>query len=132
MTTVQRLTPREAHAALQANRSAVLIDVRDPVEFDFIGHPPGAINIPLKFAPEMRDNPEFLDEVRRAVRDPATPVLLLCRSGQRSLVAGQRLIDAGYTDVANIEDGFEGPLDAHRHRGTVGGWRFEGLPWIQS
>lgn len=132
MTTIQRLSSTEAHAVLAADSNAVLIDVRDPVEFSFVGHPTDAINIPWKFAPEMRDNPDFLAQVQQRVRDPATPILLLCRSGQRSLAAAKLLNEVGYTQLANIEDGFEGPLDADKHRGTLGGWRFHGLPWVQS
>lgn len=132
MTTIQRLSSREAHAVLAADSSAVLIDVRDPVEFAFVGHPTGAINIPWKFAPEMRDNPDFLAQVNQRVQDPATPILLLCRSGQRSLAAARLLGEAGYAHLVNIEDGFEGPIDADKHRGTLDGWRFHGLPWVQS
>ena len=91
MTQLQRLTPPAAYAVLQANADAVLIDVRDPVEFAFVGHPTGAINIPWKFAPDMRANEDFLAQVRQQVPDTATPILLLCRSGQRSLAAASRL-----------------------------------------
>lgn len=132
MATIQRLTPPEAHAALQATAGAVLIDVRDPVEFGFVGHPVGAVNIPWKFAPEMRPNPDFLAQVRQAALDTETPLFLLCRSGQRSLAAAEALAEAGFTQLANIEEGFEGPLDGHGHRSTLGGWRYHGLPWKQS
>jgi rhodanese-related sulfurtransferase len=132
MSTIQHLSPTETHTLLAANARAVLIDVRDPVEFRFVGHPAGAINIPWKFAPEMRDNPDFVEQVKMRVPDPATPILLLCRSGQRSLAAAERLAEAGYTHLANVEEGFEGPIDAEKHRGTLGGWRFHGLPWVQS
>ena len=131
MTQLQRLTPPAAYAVLQANADAVLIDVRDPVEFAFVGHPTGAINIPWKFAPGMRANEDFLAQVRQQIPDIATPILLLCRSGQRSLAAASRLGEACYTELANIEEGFEGPLDASQHRSTLGGWRFHGLPWVQ-
>jgi hypothetical protein len=42
------------------------------------------------------------------------------------------LAEAGYTDLTNIEDGFEGPMDEAKHRNTVAGWRFHQLPWVQS
>ncbi|MGZ8215911.1 rhodanese-like domain-containing protein [Methylomagnum sp.] len=119
-------------AALRTQPSAVLVDVRDPVEFSFVGHPVGAVNIPWKFAPDMRPNPEFVEQVRRVAPDAGTPVFLLCRSGQRSLDAANALAAAGYKNLVNIEAGFEGPLDGEKHRGTVGGWRFHGLPWKQS
>ena len=59
------------------------------------------------------------------------PVVLICRSGHRSLDAGLALEKAGFADVYNVADGFEGPLDEKKHRGNVGGWRHEGLPWEQ-
>jgi rhodanese-related sulfurtransferase len=132
MPTIQRLSPPEAFAALQSAAGAVLVDVRDPVEFAFVGHPVNAVNIPWKFAPDMRPNPDFLAQVRKIAPDAATPLFLLCRSGQRSLDAANALAAAGYANLANIEEGFEGSLDEWKHRGTVGGWRFHGLPWQQS
>jgi rhodanese-related sulfurtransferase len=132
MSSIQRLNPPEALAVLRTHPSSVLVDVRDPVEFAFVGHPIGAVNIPWKFAPEMRPNPEFVEQVRRVAPDTATPVFLLCRSGQRSLDAANALAAAGYQNLTNIEEGFEGPLDGEKHRSSVGGWRFHGLPWKQS
>ena len=38
---------------------------------------------------------------------------------------------AGFTEVINVLHGFEGDLDAHFHRSTLNGWRFDGLPWEQ-
>ena len=132
MTAIKSLAADAAHAALEADPRAVLIDVRDPVEFSFVGHPVGAVNVPWKFAPDMRPNPEFLDQVSQMAIDKATPLFLLCRSGQRSLAAANALAEAGYTDLTNIEEGFEGPMDQEKHRSNVAGWRFLGLPWVQS
>jgi rhodanese-related sulfurtransferase len=39
---------------------------------------------------------------------------------------------AGFTRAHNVQGGFEGDLDATRHRGTTGGWKASGLPWVQS
>ena len=52
------------------------------------------------------------------------PVLLICRSGVRSLAAGEALEAAGFAQVINVVEGFEGPLDEDFHRGTLGGWRY--------
>jgi rhodanese-related sulfurtransferase len=62
----------------------------------------------------------------------ARPVVLICRSGIRSRDAGEALEAAGFINVINVSEGFEGPLDDHYHRGTLGGWRFHGLPWQQN
>jgi rhodanese-related sulfurtransferase len=130
MTHIRKLNPAAAWACLQHEAGSVLIDVRDPIEFAFVGHPVGAVNIPWKIAPEWYPNPDFLERMR-TVGGPETPFFLICRSGQRSLDAARALADAGYVNLTNVEEGFEGPLDSERHRGTLGGWRHAGLPWEQ-
>ncbi|CAL1241019.1 rhodanese-like domain-containing protein [Candidatus Methylocalor cossyra] len=132
MVTIKRLDPAAVFAALQADSTAILLDVRDPVEFSLVGHPPGAVNVPWKFAPDWRPNPDFLAQVKALAPAPDTPLFLLCRSGQRSFDAAQALAAAGYCNLANVEEGFEGPLNPQRQRSTVAGWRFRGLPWEQS
>jgi rhodanese-related sulfurtransferase len=124
--------PPQAWAALQQNPSAVLLDVRDRVEFAFVGHAPNAVNIPWKDAPDWKPNTNFVDEVRQRIANPETPIYLMCRSGQRSLDAAKALAAAGFANLTNVEEGFEGPIDEQKHRGTLGGWRFHNLPWIQS
>jgi rhodanese-related sulfurtransferase len=57
-------------------------------------------------------------------------VLLLCRSGVRSIAAAKRATELGL-EAYNILEGFEGDPDKEAHRGRVGGWRFHGLPWRQ-
>lgn len=129
---IQNLNPLQAWACLQQNPSAVLIDVRTKMEHLFVGHPPQAIHIPWKEAPNWQLNPNFLGQVRQIVSNPNTPILLLCRSGQRSLEAAALLEQSGYTHLINIAEGFEGDLDANKQRGKLNGWRFAGLPWQQS
>lgn len=129
---IENLEPQQAWDLLQQNSKAVLIDVRTKVEHGFVGHPLGAVHIVWKEAPDWQINPEFVAEVIQAVPDRDSPILLLCRSGQRSLDAAKTLEKAGYQRLINIEGGFEGPLDQDNHRGNLGGWRFCGLPWQQS
>jgi rhodanese-related sulfurtransferase len=129
---IENLTPQQAWGLLQQNDSAVLVDVRTQMEHAFVGHPVGAVYIPWKEAPNGEINPNFIGDVKKLVPDYDAPILLLCRSGQRSLSAARALEDAGYKRLINIIDGFEGPLDPHNHRGNLGGWRFCGLPWQQS
>jgi rhodanese-related sulfurtransferase len=129
---IENLQPQQAWDLLQQNNNAVLVDVRTKVEHAFVGHPIGAVHIAWKEAPDGQVNTNFIDEVKKRVPDRNPPVLLLCRSGQRSLDAAKALEAAGYQKLINIVDGFEGPLDQHNHRGNLGGWRFHGLPWMQS
>jgi rhodanese-related sulfurtransferase len=99
----------------------------------YVGHPVGAEHVAWQEAPDWEIDPEFADKVKRLVSgDLARPVLVICRSGHRSLYAGEALEAAGFTRVINVLEGFEGPLDDDYHRGTRGGWRYRGLPWQQS
>ena len=63
---------------------------------------------------------------------PDQKVVLLCRSGVRSVAAATAGAQAGFTNLWNIVGGFEGRLDEKRQRNHVEGWRFSGLPWEQS
>jgi len=136
---VKELSPKQAHDLIKSNPRAVLIDVRSSMEFLFVGHPQGAIHVPWIDEPEWKINPHFAAQVRQvmlggiATHDGsgAAPVILICRSGKRSLEAGELLTTEGFSDVYNITEGFEGELDDTHHRSTRGGWRFHGLPWEQ-
>lgn len=129
---IENLNPQQAWDVLQQDRAAVLIDVRTKMEHLFVGHPPQAVHIPWKEAPDWQLNSHFVENVRQVVSNPNTPILLLCRSGQRSLEAAAALEKAGYLRLINIVDGFEGALDDNKQRGHLNGWRFLGLPWQQS
>lgn len=129
---IENLTPQQSWELMQANPDAVLIDVRTKVEHDFVGRPLNAVHVPWKEAPEWQLNPGFIDQVRQAVNETTSPVLLLCRSGVRSLAAAEALQQNGFTHLVNILDGFEGDLDDNKHRGNLGGWRYSQLPWEQS
>ena len=128
---MRHFTPKETYAFMQAHPRAVMLDVRTEIEHTYIGHPPGAVHIPWSEVPNWERNPHFVADVERAVPDKSTPLLMLCRSGKRTLPSGKMLEEAGYTDVINILYGYEGDLDDQMHRNTVNGWRFDGLPWQQ-
>lgn len=136
---IQDLTPRQAHELVQANPRAVLIDVRSSMEFLFVGHPKGAIHVPWIDEPDWKINTHFAAQVRQVMlggisphgSGPGAPVVLICRSGKRSLEAGELLVKEGFSDVYHVTEGFEGELDEQHHRSTIGGWRHHGLPWEQ-
>lgn len=136
---VTSLTPKKAWDLMQNDPRAVLIDVRSNMEFLFIGHPKGAIHVSWIDDPDWKINPHFASEVRKVMLggiscdtdDGCAPVILICRSGKRSLEAGQVLLNEGFTEVFNVLEGFEGDLDETHHRSTLGGWRFHELPWEQ-
>ena len=145
---MRHLLPTECWALMQADPTALLIDIRMEIESMYVGTPPGAINIPWYEYPDFTvDVPAFCAAVAaEAGGDKNRPILLLCRSGQRSVDAGNALEGqatdnandagaalehAGFTNVINVLHGFEGDLNENFHRSTVNGWRFDGLPWQQ-
>ena len=129
---MKHVTPKAAHTFLAANPEALLIDVRSEIEFLFVGHPKGAIHVSWNDGPDWDINPHFVGEVKKlAGHGGERPVVLICRSGTRSVAAGEALVQAGFKSVYNVLHGFEGELDEQHHRGTVNGWRHDGLPWEQ-
>jgi len=123
--------PIEAWQLVDAGE-AVLIDVRTEEELHFVGRVPDAVNIPWATWPGMRVNRDFLSSLESEIPSKATPILFLCRSGQRSAGAAEAAAQAGYKHAFNIAEGFEGALDEAQHRGNDGGWRHHGLPWVQN
>jgi rhodanese-related sulfurtransferase len=137
---IKHITPPEAWEILQTSPEAVLLDVRTSMEFEYVGHPMNAINIPWQEAPDWTVNLDFVEKVRKTLAArmgpeadiEALPILTICRSGKRSLTAAEILLKSGFRNVYNIEQGFEGDRDGAKHRSTINGWRHQNLPWEQS
>ncbi len=135
----EAVKPKQAWQLLKDDPRAMLVDIRSTMEFLFVGHPSGALHVAWIDEPEWTVNPHFVTDVRKVMLGGATahgdigaaPVILICRSGKRSIDAGTALLQSGFSSVYNVGEGFEGELDDHHHRGSVGGWRFRGLPWEQ-
>ena len=129
---MEHLTPKETAQFLDDNPKALFIDCRSEMEFLFVGHPAGCLHVSWNDVPDWDINPHFVGEVKKlAGHAHDRPVVLVCRSGNRSVDAGNALEAAGFTRIYNVLHGFEGELDDSHHRGTTNGWRFEGLPWEQ-
>lgn len=122
------VSPQLAHQWALSGE-AVLVDVRTDAEREWVGFVPGAVPLAWKQWPGMAMNPLFDEGVRAAAQ--GKKVLLLCRSGVRSVAAAKRATELG-VEAYNILEGFEGDPDAHAHRGRKGGWRFRNLPWQQN
>lgn len=122
------VSPQLAWQWMQAGE-AVLVDVRTDAERDWVGFVPGAVAVAWKQWPGMALNPDFDAQIRAAV-PPGGKVVLLCRSGVRSVAAARRATELGIA-AYNILEGFEGAPDENGQRNRCGGWRFHGLPWRQ-
>lgn len=137
------LTSTAAHDALTAEPEILFVDVRDPIEITFVGHPKGLDKIvPLRVITHQVDpnsgqyaaatNPnvvaEFNTLFRAKGKSKSDPLFVTCRSGSRSAVAVRLLVEAGYKNVWNLIEGFEGDRDENGVR-SRNGWRNAGLPW---
>jgi len=143
------VTASEAYALMQDEPSAVLIDVRDPIEIKFTGFAePTDIHVPWVLADRtafneqaktwpMVRNADFEAQVRAELEamDVAEddPIIVMCRSGATRSAPGADIItEMGFTQVYSMTDGFEGgKLEEGDSAGVraVNGWRNSGLPW---
>ena len=123
------ISPQLAWSWVQSGK-AVLVDVRTDAERAWVGFVPDAQPLAWKDWPGMAMNPGF-DAGIQALGAGGKALVLLCRSGVRSVAAAQRATELGL-EAYNILEGFEGDPDAQAQRGRLGGWRFHGLPWRQS
>jgi rhodanese-related sulfurtransferase len=135
------ISPKESWDQLSRDPAAQLVDVRTVAEWHFVGVPDlGSLQRQTLFCEWQRfppgANPDFIEEVAEALKRtshrPGAPLFFLCRSGGRSRAAAIAMTRAGYGPCFNVAEGFEGNLDGRRHRGSAGGWKAEGLPWIQT
>ena len=138
MATVEIKTPRSSHQVLEEKLTTLglyvtaleafemwkadpegvkVLDVRTFEEYVLIGHAEMAANVPLAFPSYKWDaakgnysvavNADFISHVVKRF-GPDDTILAMCRSGGRSAMAVNALAKAGFTQVYNIIDGFEG------------------------
>jgi rhodanese-related sulfurtransferase len=138
---IEDVPVEDALAKLAKDENAVLVDVRTRAEWAFVGvadlSSVGKQPLLMEWQgfPDNRVNPAFVEQLAEALNrvgaDKTTELLFICRSGGRSLMAARAMASAGFTRCRNVTDGFEGGLDPGRHRGRLGGWKAQGLPWVQ-
>ena len=124
-----KVSPEEAWT-LFVSGQAHLVDVRAAEERKFVGHVPNTFHVAWQTGPALIKNPRFLRELENKLSKDAV-IFLLCRSGKRSAAAAEAATAAGFKNVFNVREGFEGELDENQQRGAIGGWRQRGLPWVQ-
>lgn len=152
----------EAYDMLNTVPDTYMIDVRTQYEYQFVGHPIGAYLFPYLFMGKdfgkvddkygylfSGKNKDFIQEVSKVFKKTDN-LLVICRDGTRSALAAKDLMNAGFKNVFDIEDGFEGPefptfKDSNRHKfyrqlakrnkifgfdhRRYYGWQWWGLPW---
>lgn len=137
------VTAQEAYEMWKAAPERVkVLDVRTVEEYVFLGHAAMATNIPVVFPKYKWDankrkysyelNPDFIDHVKEVFSTGDT-VVAMCRSGGRSAAAINMLAKAGFVNVYNIIDGFEGdtvndPESVYHGKRMRNGWK-NSAPW---
>jgi len=145
------LTPQQAYDMKKANPKGVaFFDVRTRAEAMYVGWPSDAdALVPFVEHPEimsdwddkrfmykLEPNQDFLPELERRLQEKGlgkeASIILICRSGDRSSKAADRLLAAGYTKVYSVAEGVEGDTakdGAKAGQRVVNGWKNAGLPW---
>jgi rhodanese-related sulfurtransferase len=152
----------EAFDMLNTVPDTYLIDVRTRAEYQFVGHPYKAHLFPYMFFTTnfvqgeeesgyqmSAKNKAFVEEISKVFKKTDN-LLIIGRDGKRSALAAKDLIEAGFKNVSDVWDGFEGPAfptfeDTNRHkfyrqlakRNKIFGfehrrhygWQWWGLPW---
>ncbi|MBK1702026.1 rhodanese-like domain-containing protein [Thiococcus pfennigii] len=106
---VREIMPWDLVERLAANPDLLIVDVREPYEFEAM-HIAGSLNVPrgiLESACEW----DYEETIPELVEARAREVVLVCRSGHRSVLAANSLIVLGYQDVASLQTGLRGWKD---------------------
>jgi len=138
---VEDVPVEQVWAHLKSDEKSVLIDVRTRAEWAFVGLPDlegigkRVVTVEWQTFPDSRVDPAFAGRLSEILDASGVgkndELFFICRSGGRSRMAAQAMTAAGYARCRNVAEGFEGPLDANRHRGRHSGWKAAGLPWVQ-
>ena len=159
---IKKILSIEAQDMLNTVPDTYLLDVRTRAEYQFVGHPVGAYLFPYLFYSNRlvrkgstcsynfrEKNKHFVEEIAKLFKKTDN-LLVISRDGTRSALAAKDLAEAGFKNVYNVEDGFEGPpfptfqnsnrdkfyRQLARRNKVIGfglrrhyGWQWWGLPW---
>jgi rhodanese-related sulfurtransferase len=143
------LTAQDAHDMVQQAPAQVLfVDVRTQAEVEFVGMATLVdANIPYMISnvaewdakkhvfaktPNSGFQAAIEAQLQKKGLAKTDPIILMCRSGDRSAKAAALLSKLGYSKVYSVVDGFEGDTakgGAHKGQRVVNGWKNAGLPW---
>jgi rhodanese-related sulfurtransferase len=113
---------------LETNPNSVVLDVRTEEEWNGVGKPDAeSLNsktffISLLLGPDRKKNENFTKDFLQKKISKKDNILVICRSGVRSMAAAKLLQQEGYKNLVNISDGFEG------NPATGDGWKKSNLP----
>ena len=83
------ITAEEAKQIMDSEEGYIILDARTQEEYD-AGHIPGAIVI---------SHDEIAEKAEEVLTDKDQLILVYCRSGRRSKIAAEALVELGYTNI---------------------------------
>jgi len=113
---------------LETNPNSIILDVRTEEEWNGVGKPDAeSLNsktffISLLLGPDRQKNENFIKDFLQKKISKKDNILVICRSGVRSMAAAKLLQQEGFKNLVNISDGFEG------NPATGEGWKKSNLP----
>lgn len=103
---VRELLPWDVDEMHQANPDLMIVDIREPEEYAF-GHIQGSLSAPRGILEAVCDW-GYAETIPELVSARDKPVVLVCRSGNRTALAAMTLQWMGYTEVYSMKTGIRG------------------------
>lgn len=128
MSEIFNIPSKKVKDFLNNNLNSIVLDVRTEEEWNSVGKPDAeslnskTLFISLLLGPDRQKNENFIKDFIDKKVSKKDNVLIICRSGVRSMAAAKLLQQQGYKNLINISDGFEG------NPATGEGWKKSNLP----
>jgi rhodanese-related sulfurtransferase len=106
---VKEIMPWDLSRALAAGSKPILLDVREPAEFDLL-RIPGSINVPRGVL-EQSCEWDYDETVPELAAGREQEIVVICRSGKRSVLAADTLLRMGFSNVVSLKTGVRGWSD---------------------
>jgi len=103
---VREIQPWDLRGQLGRDPSPLVLDVREPAEFA-LARIPGSINVPRGVL-EQACEWDFDETVPDLASRPERPIVVVCRSGNRSVLAADVMQEMGFADVVSLRTGVRG------------------------
>jgi rhodanese-related sulfurtransferase len=109
LTRVKEIMPWDLSRALAAGNKPILLDVREPAEFAML-RVPGSINVPRGIL-EQSCEWDYDETVPELAAGREQEIVVICRSGKRSVLAADVLLKMGFSNVVSLKTGVRGWSD---------------------
>jgi rhodanese-related sulfurtransferase len=106
LTRVREIQPWDLTRELARDRAPLVLDVREPAEFAR-ARIPGSINVPRGVL-EQACEWDFDETVPELAARNVPSIVIVCRSGNRSVLAADVMLQMGFADVASLKTGVRG------------------------